>query len=185
MSGQYNDEAINLFTEWREDMATKSRNLTKGGRFYRVANFLVKICVAAFTVILLVLETVFLSDATLSYEARLSLYIIVLCFQIALAIFNAGDAVVKPGNKSNECSICSKQYNELVREFDITTLNLRYDSQTDIIDRRELQQKLLYYSSKEQLIHQLEPMLVWIGHKKEPTIDLRKMATMHSEDYVP
>lgn len=164
MSGLTPEQFILRMDEWNQTIKHKIKSLILGARFYRVLNLVIVLGIGVITAILLVLDSVFLSDPDLNYQGKLSVAFIILFLQIILAIFNGFNTAVTPGSKSNNCSLCAKQYSELSREIDV-----EIDKHKNFEDNQPcsaLMSRSLYFSEREQIILYSEPLLIFIGHDK-------------------
>jgi hypothetical protein len=146
---------------WQMDMDAKIDTLTSGGRFYLGFGWLTLINIGVLSVVLIGINSYFLSDPDISSSAKLGLNITVLTLQVILAIGNGIDKIIKPGKKAEDLVMCAKFYSQLSRELEVNIAQVKQDD-TDHLDYLA---ELTNLFMREQLIHQLEPGMVWIGHK--------------------
>ena len=171
MSGLTAAQYILRMDEWNEVIKHKVRALTLGARFYSILNLVVILGTASTHLVLLVLDSLFLTDPNLNYNARVAISLVALLFQIILAIFTGFNAAVQPGTKSNNCGLCAKQYSELSREIDVEIS--KHENFDDDESYPRLAAKSLYYSEREQIILYAEPLLLFIGHKKGSVLNVK------------
>lgn len=152
---------IDKLGSWKMDIDAKISTLNKGSRFYLGFGWLTLINIGILSVVLIGINSYFISDPAISHSAKLGLNITILVLQVLLAISNSVDKIITPGRKSSDLSMCAKFYAELSRELEVKIENSRYNEDTNIEYLAELTNLFM----REQLIHQLEPGMVWIGHK--------------------
>lgn len=148
---------------WQMDINAKITTLTKGSRFYLGFGWLTLINIGVLSVILIGINSYFISDPDISSSAKLGLNITVLVLQVMLAIANGIDKIITPNKKSNDLAMCAKFYTELSRELEVGIEQAREDEMEEY--HVDYLAELTNLFMREQLIHQLEPGMVWIGHK--------------------
>lgn len=166
-------QLIDVLTGWTNVMHAKVRTLTRAGKIYQLFNYFCKINIGCYTIILLYVNSHLASESLYGFENTrllLALSLIGLLFQLLLAVFICIDGVMNPKEKSEKCSICQKNYQELLRELSViicdlyTTHHLEgNDSESDYDGNisEKYNNLALLYSSKEQLILSYEPTITF------------------------
>lgn len=166
---------IEKLGSWRMDIEAKIKTLDKGNRFYTVLHWTSLIEIGVLSVLLVGINSYFLADPDISNAAKLALNIVVLVLQVKLAIANGINNVITPGKKADNLNMCAKFYAQLARELEVNIEQSRHDEEEDGFELDYLNE-LTNLFMREQLIHQLEPGLVWIGHKN--TVIVKSMANI-------
>jgi hypothetical protein len=99
----------------------------------------------------------------LSSGVHIALIVIIITCAVIIEVLVSFEIVVSPLAKASNCGNVAKQYSDLSREINAVILSLSEIEDTEEISG-ELFQQILYYSSREQLIIQSEP-LVFLGGK--------------------
>lgn len=152
---------IDKLGAWKLDIDAKISTLGRGSRFYLGFGYLTLISIGVLSVILIGLDSYFISDPNISGAARLGILITALVLQVILAICNGIDKIIKPSHKANDLSMCAKFYSQLARELEVNIEQAKYDLE----DSGNYLAVMTNLFMREQIIHQLEPGMVWIGHK--------------------
>lgn len=150
---------IEIFNKNINKLETKIKNLVLGARFYRVSGLMLKIINGFPILVILGIESYFLSGANELSNLSLTLIIILFTLQIISGTANLIDMWSDPLQKSERCSNTSKRYAELLREFRLEKLKLIQQGTEDFTD------KFFYYSARSQSILQDEPLLICIGNE--------------------
>jgi hypothetical protein len=153
-------EYINKIDAWSMDVHAKTLILDKGSRFYLGFGWLSLMLIGALNVTLIALNVTFLS-ADMSETTRLAINIVVLILQVFLAVATVVDKVVQPLKRSNDLSMCSKFYDQLIRRLEICK-SRAMDNNYEENYEAEMTELVM----QEQLIHQLEPGMVFIGRPR-------------------
>ena len=148
------NDYVDKLSSWNMDIRARTKILDKGARFYLGFGWLVLMCMGMLNVTLIALNVVFLSDQNLSSTAKLALNIVVLVFQVFLAMCTFIDKVVQPLKRSSDLAMCTKFYDQLSRELEVNISNEDIDNYVAVLNNMVM---------REQLIHQLEPGMVLIG----------------------
>lgn len=155
------EDYVGKLTSWSIDIHARNKILDKGARFYLGFGWLVMMSMGMLNVTLIALNVVFLSDQTLSDTAKLALNIIVLTFQVMLAMCTFVDKVVMPLKRSSDLAMCAKFYDQLCRELEVHVANAKENQH--LVNHENYMAVLNNMVMHEQLIHQLEPGMVLIG----------------------
>lgn len=185
-------QAIVRLEGWCEDIRIKIIHLQRASKMYSFIKYILKTCVASCSVVLLMLGTFLTAEiigAGENYELYLGLSISICVLQVILAVSNVIDGVMTPGKKSSNCSICAKSYSELFREMSCVIDDLKHpddrntdhyipglhssigydrsdDSDPDDNTLAMYNYLVLLYSTKEQLILNIEPLVLFSMAKK-------------------
>ncbi|MAR55882.1 MAG: hypothetical protein CMM93_01740 [Rickettsiales bacterium] len=157
-------QAIEILNTQSDRLNAKINYLANGARFYKVAALFTALAMGVPALINIGLESYFISDPEISSSTRRALFIVLLSLQVFALVFTIVDKVVHPSTKAAMCSTVSKAYSELNRELIIFSTSLLLEEQDTLA---ELVSKLLYYSTKEQLVLNDEPLLICIGRRKK------------------
>ena len=155
------EDYIGKLTSWSMDIHARTKILDRGSRFYLGFGWLVMMTMGMLNVTLIALNVVFLSDQTLSSTTKLALNIVVLSLQVILAMCTFIDKVVQPLKRSSDLAMCGKFYDQLSRELEVNVANAKENM--DFVNHENYMAILNNMAMHEQLIHQLEPGMVFIG----------------------
>lgn len=155
------EEYIRKIEAWSMDVDAKTLILDKGSRFYLGFGWISLMVLGALNVTLIALNVSFLST-DMSDTARLAINIVVLILQIFLAVVTVVDKVVMPLKRSNDLSMCSKFYDQLIRRLEICKSRALNQGNYEENFEAEMTELVM----QEQLIHQLEPGMVFIGRPR-------------------
>jgi hypothetical protein len=155
------EDYVGKLAAWSMDIHARTKVLDNGSRFYLGFGWMVLMSMGMLNVSLIALNVVFLSDQTLSDTAKLALNIVVLVLQVILAMCTFIDKVVQPLKRSSDLALCGKFYDQLGRELEINIANAK-DNES-LVTHDNYMAILNNMIMHEQLIHQLEPGMVFIG----------------------
>lgn len=153
-------QAADSLERWNDIMLEKIETLKKGARFYRVANYFAMVSSGVLTVVMIGLSSSLVSGV--SAMTVFIIAIILIALQAINAFFTVSIAVVQPSTKANNCMIAAKQYDLLSREITIKVIEYRQVPGNAVANSYLFE--TLNYSTREQLVMQNEPHLVYYGH---------------------
>lgn len=162
-------QSIFYLDKWDNIITERKKNLTIASRFYLATFYFASITIAVLTAC----NIVFASVVLLAEDPTVTLIMecLILTFQILLSLFMAYNITVEPKSIAKYCSTSQKSYRVLLDEIRLSRSEFknRKDQDTPSIENSY---QLLYYSSREQLIIQGEPTLLWIGRNSQQSLDL-------------
>lgn len=176
MNGITINQYVDQLKIWNAEIEKKQKFLARGFKVYQLIYFFsvsisnVSNFIAAFlSSIIIGYSTQNGNDEIITILSSISA-----TFSIIAIICSAIDIVFKPQSTAEQSSFSSKCYEDLYREISVEILTV---GNTNAIDADEFdnefsvsfekyKSKLLYYSSREQIISVNEPGLTLIGYKR-------------------
>lgn len=157
-------QTIRKLRRWNNNINNKIIALRRAAKIYIIIGWFNKISIATLTTTLIAINSFNITDDFIE------LLIIVMVLQIILALYTAIEAAINPSKLASQCSICWKQYMELSKELAIMIDDLdkndleNNDLNSNIVDYSDNSYEkytnlTLLYSTKEQLILNVEPMI--------------------------
>jgi hypothetical protein len=160
-------DAVQSLEGWNAVMQDKTITLKKGAIFYRIMNYFCKVAVGILTVALLGLESSIVSGGISPIGVR-AIAVSLIAIQCLSTFFTVSDAVVQPAAKSDGCLHAANQYDCLSREVVLKIQEYRNARPNQCADKYLFE--TLNYSTREQLILQMEPLLVYFGHNRKAAV---------------
>ena len=155
-----------LLTTWIKECDKSLTDLNKKVKIYRYTHFITMLLAGLISATLLSLSSFIVSENINDGNKRtkLGVSIVLLCLQVVLAFFQLIQNIMNPKKKKDDCKICIKRYDELLRELKVEVEKLAY-CDTDLEDNSDYDSDrlamydyiALTYSSRRQLIVQDEP----------------------------
>lgn len=167
-------QCISRLTLWNKRIANKTKTLNHASKVFSVLNYVLKITEAIGTVVLLTLNSFMISEVINdgSLVIFLAISISSAVIQSLLAIATTTDGVINPEKKSNDCSVCAKQYHQLQLEINVMVDDLLALDEHDEISSEELEKYsylCLMVQQKEQIILNEEPKVYFTNLKTSIT----------------
>jgi hypothetical protein len=178
-------QVVHRLSTWNCVMQEKVIVLHKGAVFYRIANYFAKVSTGVLAVIMIGLESALIGAPGAGTSTIRTVAIVLLVLQAVQTFIQVSDAVVSPATKSNGCIVSAKQYDQLSRE-----ISLKIDEYSNNTFSNASREKYLFetlnYSTREQLLLEAEPLLVFFSSNtrlpptpehiaNEPTDDIARL----------
>lgn len=186
-SGITVEQYMNLLNNWNEEILSKQQKLTTGFRVYKICAVLTVCITAVFSVFISVISSYNLhTNSNSSYTMIIVTNILILVFSLITAFLTAADGFFRFNSTSDKCSTTAKAYAELYREIEVSIREASNSvSSSNMITSDNLFSKALYYSTKEQLILQMEPGMIFIGHGRRSVFEdvVLRNNPLNAKDY--
>lgn len=183
MTGITPDQYIKLLKNWNEHINEKQKKLTLGYRVYMTLFVLYHVTTGCLSVAISILSSYNLGTIETQNVTRVIITNSLICgFSLIIAFITGANIALKFGETAKLCSVTAKQYAELYREIQVN-IEECYNLDENI-PKDNFFNKALYYSTKEQLILQGEPGMIFIGYSRKPVFDnlYRKDLLLNAEE---
>jgi hypothetical protein len=182
MNGITINQYVDQLKLWNEDIAKKQILLDRGFKVYQFIYFVVVTVANVSNFLAAFLSSLVIGYSTQDNKGNLItiLSAFAAAFSVIAIICNAINMVFKPQPTAEQAAFSSKCYADLYREISVEILSVHNSSPIDS-DRKDddcvssdnelclsfekYKSKLLYYSSREQIISVNEPGLILIGYR--------------------
>lgn len=165
-------QVVHRLDTWNCIMQDKVRALHKGAVFYRIVNYFGNVTTGVLAVIMIGLESALIGAPGASVDTIRAVSISLLVLQAVQTFIHVSDAVVSPAAKSDGCIASAKQYDQLSRE-----ISLKIDEYSNNMFSNAARDKYMFetlnYSTREQLLLEAEPLLIFFGGnpRQPPTLE--------------